>query len=275
MAGAVEQMAAEHAGAGAVLHALEIAGALIGAPVALAGDEHRRHVDRAAGEQLQFGIVEALGAGAVPLQSALKSGALVFAAVDAELVVGEPPAGGDLAGGRHYRRDGLGHVLVEIHDVVGRHLRQLAGGPGSQRIGLVAAPIRALVVEIPAQKGVDALRAMPHVVIGGPGRVIPLVMLARPVELGQFIMNAGAGRARPAARRRRCRRAAPAGRRRARSSARPSGTRRGARGRTKPRRKLRNHAPRPVATSRWPSAETSPSASLTAFRMRNEPRSPS
>ena len=37
------------------LHALERAGALVGAPIALAGDEHRRHLDRPAGEQLQLG----------------------------------------------------------------------------------------------------------------------------------------------------------------------------------------------------------------------------
>ena len=36
------------------LHRFEAAGALIDAPVALAGDEQRRHVDRAAGEQLQL-----------------------------------------------------------------------------------------------------------------------------------------------------------------------------------------------------------------------------
>src|SRR5690242_16557563 len=48
MAGAVEQMTAEHAGAGSLLHALEGAGALVSAPIALAGDEHRGHVDRAA-----------------------------------------------------------------------------------------------------------------------------------------------------------------------------------------------------------------------------------
>src|SRR3989442_15889515 len=44
--GALDEMAAHHARAGAFLHALDIAGDLIGAPIALAGDEHRRHVDR-------------------------------------------------------------------------------------------------------------------------------------------------------------------------------------------------------------------------------------
>ena len=50
MTGTVDQMAAEHAGAGGLLHALEIAGALVGAPVVLASDKELRHVDRAAGE---------------------------------------------------------------------------------------------------------------------------------------------------------------------------------------------------------------------------------
>src|SRR5215468_11046232 len=46
----VDQVATEHAGASALLHAFEIAGTLIGAPVALAGNEDRRHVDGAARE---------------------------------------------------------------------------------------------------------------------------------------------------------------------------------------------------------------------------------
>ena len=50
MPGTVDYVATKHAGAGALLHALEIAGTLVGAPVALAGDEDRRHIDRAAGE---------------------------------------------------------------------------------------------------------------------------------------------------------------------------------------------------------------------------------
>ena len=94
-------------------------------------------------------------------------------------------AGRDLGGGRHYRHHGLGHVLVEVHDVVGRHLSQFAGAPRLQRMRPVATPIRALVMEIAAHKGVDALRTAPHVRIGRPGRIIPLVVLARPVELGQ------------------------------------------------------------------------------------------
>ena len=54
-----------------------------------------------------------------------------------------------------------------------------------QRVRPVAGPVGALVMEIAAQKGVDALRAMPHLVIGRSGRVVPLVMLARLVKLGQ------------------------------------------------------------------------------------------
>src|SRR5262249_60195648 len=46
MTGAVDQMTAEHTGASGLLHALEIARALVSAPVALAGDKQGRHVDR-------------------------------------------------------------------------------------------------------------------------------------------------------------------------------------------------------------------------------------
>ena len=111
-----------------------------------------------------------------------------------ELAVGKPLAGGDIGGGRHLRRHRLGHVLVQVHYVVGRHFRQFAGGPGFQRERFVPGPIRALVVEIASQKGMDPLRAAPHVGIGRPGRVIPLVMLTRAVQLGQFIMDAVFGR---------------------------------------------------------------------------------
>src|SRR5260370_14309456 len=52
----------------------------------------------------------------------------------------------------------------------------------------------AFIVEIASEKGVEALRATPHVGIGGGGRVIPLVMLTRAVELSQFVMNAVVGR---------------------------------------------------------------------------------
>ncbi len=167
------------------MHALESAGALVGAPVARAGDEHRRHVDGAAGEQLQFGFVEPGGARAIPVEPALKPVARVFGGIDRKLALRQPAAGRDLCRRRHYRRHGLGHVPVEIHDVVGRHLGQFAGAPRLQRVRPVAGPVGALVMEIAAQEGVDALRAMPHLGIGRPGRIIPLVMLARPVEPGQ------------------------------------------------------------------------------------------
>src|SRR5712671_1433316 len=54
MAGAVDEVTAEHAGASASLHRLIDAGALIGAPVLLAGDEAGGHVDAAARPGLQF-----------------------------------------------------------------------------------------------------------------------------------------------------------------------------------------------------------------------------
>src|SRR5579883_3446362 len=68
MPGAVDQVAADHPGAGAFLHGFEIARPLIGAPIAPAGDEHRRHVDPASGKEPQFGIGEPRSAAAVPIE---------------------------------------------------------------------------------------------------------------------------------------------------------------------------------------------------------------
>src|SRR6266481_5414763 len=67
--GAADQMTTEHPCAGAVLHALEIAGALVGSPIAFSGNEHRRHIDGAAGKQLQLRVIEALRPGPIPVQS--------------------------------------------------------------------------------------------------------------------------------------------------------------------------------------------------------------
>src|ERR1700704_3495140 len=81
MAGAVDEVTAEHAGASAFLHRLIDAGALIGAPVLFAGDEAGGHVDAAAGICFEFGGERARGAAAIPLQPALESGARLFGAV--------------------------------------------------------------------------------------------------------------------------------------------------------------------------------------------------
>src|SRR6516225_8182442 len=95
MAGAIDQMATQHSRARALLHPLEIAGPLVGPPIAFSRNEHRGHVDGPAGEQLQFALVSALGPAPVPLQSTLKPVPLVFGAVNRELALREPPAGGD------------------------------------------------------------------------------------------------------------------------------------------------------------------------------------
>src|SRR5258708_3358491 len=90
VAGAVYQMNAEHARAGAFLHRLEHAGALVGAPVLFARDEAGGSVDSAAGECFEFGIERTGGAAAIPLQPALESGAGIFGAVEGEFAVGQP-----------------------------------------------------------------------------------------------------------------------------------------------------------------------------------------
>src|ERR1700731_409368 len=101
MPSAVDQMTAQHPRAGAILHALEIAGALIGSPIAFSCNEHGRNIDSAAGKQLKLGIIEALRPGPIPLQSALETGPLVLGAVDAKLAVGQPSASRDLGWRRH------------------------------------------------------------------------------------------------------------------------------------------------------------------------------
>ena len=50
-------------------------------------------------------------------------------------------------------------------------------------------PIGALMVEIGAQEIVDALPAMPHLRVRRPGRIVPLVMLARPRQRRERLMD--------------------------------------------------------------------------------------
>src|SRR6185437_3180748 len=88
MAGALDQMAADHPAAIPGLHRFEHAGALIGAPVLLAGDESGGHVDAAARPGLHFRDESARRAAAIPLQPALESGARIFAAVVSKLAIG-------------------------------------------------------------------------------------------------------------------------------------------------------------------------------------------
>ena len=68
--GPVQQMKAHHVRARAVPHFLHGARGLVDAPVALARDEHRRHIDGAAGEGVHLG--DALGVRAAPHPIALK-----------------------------------------------------------------------------------------------------------------------------------------------------------------------------------------------------------
>src|SRR5262245_27823549 len=72
MAGAIDQMAADHLGAGLRLHRLKHAGALIGAPILFAGDEGGGRIDGAAGPGLQLRGERGRRAAAIPLQPALE-----------------------------------------------------------------------------------------------------------------------------------------------------------------------------------------------------------
>src|SRR3954471_10514513 len=90
VAGAVHEMRRDHFRARVLLHPLEGTWVLIHAPVALAADEHRRHVDRAAGKQLLLGGEAAARAGAIAFEAALETGASVLAAVDPQLRIRQP-----------------------------------------------------------------------------------------------------------------------------------------------------------------------------------------
>src|ERR1700704_724089 len=88
MAGALDQMTADHLRACACLHRFEYAGTLMCAPILLARDKARGHVDGSARECFEFGGERAGSAAAIPLQSALESGARIFGAVEGKLASG-------------------------------------------------------------------------------------------------------------------------------------------------------------------------------------------
>src|SRR5215472_14916948 len=129
MACTIDQMAAHHPRAYALLHPLEITGTLVGPPIAFSCNKDRWHVNGPTRKQLQFSGVDTSRSAPIPLQSTLEPGSLVFRGVDRELGLRQPAACRDLCKGRHLGFHGLRHVLVQIHDVVGRHLGQLASGP--------------------------------------------------------------------------------------------------------------------------------------------------
>ena len=195
MAGAVDQMAAEHAGAGPRLHRLEHAGALIGAPILLARDEAGGHVDGAARNSLHFGGERARRAAAIPLQPALESGAGIFGAVDRRA---RCPAA--ICWRRSPPRDGISCATVSAMVSPSPSRNRSAVLPARsadhafQRIRLVVFPVRALVMVIGAQEIMHALRRAVHVGVGLARRIVPLVMLARPRQRGEFAMHGIFGR---------------------------------------------------------------------------------
>src|SRR6266581_8794554 len=73
--------------------------------------------------------------------------------------------------------------LPEIHDVIGRHFRQLAGSERGQFEWLVLFPISALEMKICTQEIVDSLRGSPHIIVRLARSVLLLVVLPRSVKL--------------------------------------------------------------------------------------------
>src|SRR6185503_9338217 len=102
-----DEVYALHLRARGRLHAFDGARVLIHAPIALAADEHRGHVDGAARERLQLRREASARSDAVSLQPALEPVSAVLLAVHLELAVGQPRVRRNRRGGRHLRRDGL------------------------------------------------------------------------------------------------------------------------------------------------------------------------
>src|SRR3984885_6758103 len=186
---AIDEMRAPPLRTSRGFHPLKGARNLVHAPIALARDETRRHIDGAARKRFKLTDVFACQA-PIPLQGALKSGSSKFGRIDRQLRVSEPFACSNLLLGRHMLGRGLRHPLGEIHDVIGRHSRQLAGRERAQPEWLVPRPVRALVMIVGAQECVDALRSSPHVIVGFARLVITLVMLPWRVKPRQVLENA-------------------------------------------------------------------------------------
>ena len=135
----------------------------------LAPEMARGHIDGSARERCQFRDVPCAGRAAVPLETTLKAGPIVFRAVDLQLLLWEPLTRSNVRGGGHLRSDRLCHFLLEAHDVVGR--RWLASSLAVQEASgnSLLRPVRALVVVVGAKKGMHALRAAVHVLVRFPG----------------------------------------------------------------------------------------------------------
>src|SRR5262245_50197212 len=112
MASALDQVRAAHPRASAGLHLFESAGTLVNTPVAFAGDESRRHVDRTSRICFEFSRVLRDPAGTVPLKAALEPSPGELRTVHSQFAIGKPLARGDLRGGWHFRPDRLRHPLV-------------------------------------------------------------------------------------------------------------------------------------------------------------------
>src|SRR5262245_25556214 len=80
VAGSVDEMNAAHLRAPSLLHGLECARVLEDAPIALAADEQRRHVDGAAAERLQVGD-ESRTRAPIAVEATLKSSPSIFRGV--------------------------------------------------------------------------------------------------------------------------------------------------------------------------------------------------
>src|SRR6516225_8211977 len=193
MSRTINEMCAAPLSTSRSLHPLKCTGKLIHTPIALACNETRRHIDGAARKRFKLGDVFA-GKASIPLQAALKSGSSKFVCIHGQFCVSEPSACSNLLRRWHVLGRGLCHPLAEVHDVIGRHFRQLTRSEGGQLEWLVLFPISTLVIIIGTQESVDALRGSPHIIIGFARSVILLVMLPWRIEPRQVLENAGGAR---------------------------------------------------------------------------------
>lgn len=172
---------------------LQRAGLLVIPPVLGARYENGGTLNLPAGEQVRVFLARRVRHGAVPVQAALEAGPPPLLDVHVEGVVGQPALAFLCILTPHHQVDGLGHGLGEGHDVVG-HLCEFGGGPGMQGLWVVARPVGALDVPVAAQEGGEALGRGVPVQGGGGSGVVPLVVLPRLGQPGEFLLNVDGGR---------------------------------------------------------------------------------
>lgn len=196
MARAIDQLGAAVEAVGDTLcpfHGLDRPRFLIGTPVPRAGGEDSGHADPGTCPGEAVARNARLRLDAVPVQAALEAGAGPLVHIDGELGVWEPAratVGYELCVFFcHVARDGLAHAVGLVHDVVPWHFGQFARRPARQGVRLVAVPVGRLEVEVAPEKCVQGRACgVGHLVVGGSGAVVVLVVFPGAGEFGEGLL---------------------------------------------------------------------------------------